>query len=99
MTGPHSWREMMYRSARIQTNHQGIDAQMLLMPETDCAKNSRAGNGRGRACAKGRGQSLGRPLKLTAHQKHEAIKRRNEGGETLAEIARSYTVSQRRFRG
>ena len=39
-----------------------------------------------------RGQKMGRPLKLTDHQKREAIKRRNEG-ETLADIARSYNVS------
>ena len=35
---------------------------------------------------------MGRPCKLTDHQKREAIKRRNQG-ETLADIARSYNVS------
>jgi DNA-binding MurR/RpiR family transcriptional regulator len=35
---------------------------------------------------------MGRPFKLTDHQKREAIKRRNQG-ETLADIARSYNVS------
>jgi hypothetical protein len=35
---------------------------------------------------------MGRPFKLTDHQKREAIKRRNEG-ETLADIARSYNIS------
>ena len=35
---------------------------------------------------------MGRPFKLTDHQKREAIKRRNQG-ETLAAIARSYNVS------
>jgi hypothetical protein len=35
---------------------------------------------------------MGRPLKLTDHQKGEAIKRRNQG-ETLADFARSYNVS------
>jgi hypothetical protein len=35
---------------------------------------------------------MGRPFKLTNHQKGEAIKRR-EQGETLADIARSYNVS------
>jgi hypothetical protein len=30
---------------------------------------------------------------LTYHQQHEAIKRRDSGDETLADIARSYNVS------
>jgi hypothetical protein len=37
---------------------------------------------------------MGRPPKLTAHQKKEAIKRRDHGEETLAEIGRSYNVSR-----
>jgi DNA-binding MurR/RpiR family transcriptional regulator len=36
---------------------------------------------------------MGRKPKLTAHQQKEAIKRRDRGDETLAEIARSYNVS------
>ena len=52
----------------------------------------RARTGEGRARAMARGQKMGRPFKLTDHQKHEAIKRR-EQGETLADIARSYNVS------
>jgi hypothetical protein len=35
----------------------------------------------------------GRPPKLTAHQKKEAIRRRDHGEETLAEIGRTYNVS------
>jgi len=31
--------------------------------------------------------------KLTPHQRREAIKRRDRGGETLADIGRSYNVS------
>jgi DNA invertase Pin-like site-specific DNA recombinase len=46
----------------------------------------------GRSRAQKRGQRMGRPSKLTAHQQKEAIKRRNQG-ETLADIARSYNVS------
>ena len=46
----------------------------------------------GRQRAKARGVKLGRKPKLTAHQRYEAIKRRNEGKETLTEIARSYNV-------
>ena len=39
----------------------------------------RARTGEGRERAKARGQSIGRPFKLTPHQKHEAIKRRDGG--------------------
>jgi hypothetical protein len=39
------------------------------------------------------GDRPGRPPKLTPHQKQEAIKRRDTGDETLADIARSYNVS------
>ncbi len=48
--------------------------------------------GEGRARAKARGVRFGRPSKLTAHQRREAIARR-EAGEPLSEIARSYAVS------
>ncbi len=47
----------------------------------------------GRSRAKARGQSLGRPFKLTPHQRQEAVKRRDAGDETLTEIGRSYNVS------
>ncbi len=53
----------------------------------------RARTGEGRARAKARGQTLGRPFKLTRHQRKEAIRRRDKGEETLAEIGRSYNVS------
>ena len=52
---------------------------------------TRTGEGRVRAVA--RGQKMGRPPKLTPHQKREAIKRREQGGESLADIGRSYNVS------
>jgi DNA invertase Pin-like site-specific DNA recombinase len=52
----------------------------------------RARTGEGRARAVARGQKMGRPFKLTDHQKGEAIKRRQQG-DTLADIARSYNVS------
>lgn len=38
------------------------------------------------------GQDMGRPFKMTAYQKQEALTRR-ESGELLSEIARSYNVS------
>jgi DNA invertase Pin-like site-specific DNA recombinase len=48
---------------------------------------------RGRADAKAKGVTFGRKPKLTSHQKHEAMKRRDKDGETLRSIARSYNVS------
>ncbi len=53
----------------------------------------RARTGEGRARAVARGQKMGRPSKLTPHQRRDAIKRRDEGDETLADIGRSYNVS------
>lgn len=53
----------------------------------------RARTGEGRERAKARGVKLGRKPKLTLHQQKEAIKRRDKGEETLAEIGRSYNVS------
>jgi DNA invertase Pin-like site-specific DNA recombinase len=52
----------------------------------------RARTSEGRARAKARGVKLGRKSKLTTHQRHEALTRR-EQGETLTAIARSYNVS------
>ena len=52
----------------------------------------RARTGEGRSRAKARGVRLGRRPKLTAHQRREALERR-EGGEPLTEIARGYNVS------
>jgi DNA invertase Pin-like site-specific DNA recombinase len=51
----------------------------------------RTGEGRARAVA--RGVKMGRTPKLTPHQQKEAIKRRDQGEETLADIGRSYNVS------
>ena len=51
---------------------------------------ARTGEGRGRA--KANGKSLDRPFKVMAHQREEALARR-ERGELLTEIARSYNVS------
>jgi DNA invertase Pin-like site-specific DNA recombinase len=53
----------------------------------------RARTSEGRERAKARGVKMGRPPKLTPHQRREAIKRRDRGFETLADIARSYNVS------
>ena len=53
----------------------------------------RTRTGEGRARAKAKGVRMGRKPKLTPHQKQEAIKRRDRGGESLADIGRSYNVS------
>ena len=42
---------------------------------------------------------MGRKPKLTEYQKREAIRRRDHGDETLAEIGRSYNVSGWTIRG
>jgi DNA invertase Pin-like site-specific DNA recombinase len=52
----------------------------------------RARTGEGRERAKARGVHMGRPPKLTPHQKKEAIKRR-DAGEPTREIARMFNVS------
>jgi DNA invertase Pin-like site-specific DNA recombinase len=48
---------------------------------------------RGRADAKAKGVKFGRKPKLTPHQRREAVQRRDEAGETLRSIGRSYNVS------
>ena len=48
--------------------------------------------GEGRARAKAAGVHMGRPSKLTVHQKREAIARR-DAGEALTAIARTFGVS------
>ena len=53
----------------------------------------RARTSEGRKRAKDRGQHMGRPPKLTPHQRAEAVRRRDKGEETLAEIGRTYNVS------
>ena len=58
----------------------------------------RARTGEGRERAKARGVRLGRKPKLTAHQRREALVRR-DAGEPMAEIARPTTCITRRFRG
>jgi DNA invertase Pin-like site-specific DNA recombinase len=61
------------------------------MGEISLVELIRARTGEGRERARARGQSLGRPFKLTPDQRSEAIRRRDRG-ETLSDIARSYNV-------
>jgi len=53
----------------------------------------RARTGEGRKRAKERGVKFGRPAKLTAHQRREAMQRLADGA-VQADLARSYGVSQ-----
>ena len=53
----------------------------------------RARASEGRERAKARGVKMGRPCKLTPHQQREALRRRERGRESLADIGRSYNVS------
>ena len=52
----------------------------------------KARTGEGRARAKAEGVHMGRPPKLTPHQRREAIARR-DAGEALTDIARTFGVS------
>jgi DNA invertase Pin-like site-specific DNA recombinase len=52
----------------------------------------RARTGEGRARAKAKGVHIGRPPKLTPHQRQEAVERR-ERGDSLTDIARTYGVA------
>ena len=58
----------------------------------------RARTDEGRKRAQARGVRFGRKLKLTAHQRQEALARR-ANGEALIEIARSYAVSHSTISG
>jgi DNA invertase Pin-like site-specific DNA recombinase len=53
----------------------------------------RARTGEGRIRAKARGVHMGRPPKLTAHQKREALKALADGTATQADLARRFNLS------
>jgi DNA invertase Pin-like site-specific DNA recombinase len=54
----------------------------------------RARTGEGRARAKERGVRMGRPPKLTAHQRKDALKDLANGAASQADLARRFNVSQ-----
>ena len=54
----------------------------------------RARTGEGRVRAKARGVHMGRPPKLTAHQKREALKALADGAATQADLARRFNLHQ-----
>ena len=67
--------------ARCSTSRSGVRSRLI-----------RARSGEGRASAKARRVKLGRQPKLTLHRKCKAISRRDELGEPVRDIARSYNV-------
>jgi DNA invertase Pin-like site-specific DNA recombinase len=76
------------------TSSQGRLLSTLLAAVADFERDlirERTGAGRERAMAKG--VKFGRKRKLSDYQRAEAIKRRGSGGETLADIAKSYGVA------
>ncbi len=81
-----TWADTTAAHGRLMLTVLGGPAQF----ERDLIR-ARTSEGRGRV--KARGVKLGRKPKLTAHQKREAIRRRDVDGETVREIARSYNVS------
>jgi DNA invertase Pin-like site-specific DNA recombinase len=54
----------------------------------------RSRTGEGRARAKARGVHMGRPPKLTAHQKREALTALADGSASQADLARRFNVNQ-----
>jgi DNA invertase Pin-like site-specific DNA recombinase len=54
----------------------------------------RARTGEGRKRAKERGVQMGRPAKLTTHQKRDALKALTDGTASQADLARRFNVSQ-----
>jgi DNA invertase Pin-like site-specific DNA recombinase len=54
----------------------------------------RSRTGEGRARAKTRGVHMGRPPRLTAHQKREALNALADGSISQADLARRFNVSQ-----
>jgi DNA invertase Pin-like site-specific DNA recombinase len=54
----------------------------------------RARTGEGRKRAKERGVHMGRPPKLTTHQKRDALKALADGTASQADLARRFNVSQ-----
>ena len=53
----------------------------------------RARTGDGRERAKAKGVRFGRPPKMTAHQRREALRRMN-AGESIVDLARTFGVDQ-----
>src|SRR6202047_67411 len=57
----------------------------------------RARTGEGRERAKARGVKMGRPAKLTTHQKRDALKALADGTATQADLARRFNFAEYGF--
>jgi hypothetical protein len=79
--GSQSWTRAWRYSAAWRGNRASAGFGQQVQP---------AGQGRP---AGANGVTMGRKPKLTPHQKREAIRRRDKGEDSLAEIGRSYNVS------
>jgi hypothetical protein len=80
--------KMIYGYAKVSALDQNLDGQIAALNAAGCDKvffEKESGT-------KERGVKFGRKLKLTAHQRQEALARR-EAGETTVAIARSFKVS------
>jgi DNA invertase Pin-like site-specific DNA recombinase len=80
--------KMIYGYAKVSALDQNLDGQIAALSAAGCDKvffEKESGT-------KERGVKFGRKLKLTAHQRQEALARR-EAGETTVAIARSFEVS------
>jgi Resolvase, N terminal domain/Helix-turn-helix domain len=97
---------MNYGYARVSTDGQSVAAQVQQLTAVGCSKVFREvasgaktdGAQLRRALAKLEegdvlvGQSLGRPHKLTLHQRREVVSRK-DADKSVREIARSYAMS------
>jgi DNA invertase Pin-like site-specific DNA recombinase len=69
-----------------------VHGRLMLTVLGGLAEFERELTGEGRKRPKAEGVHMGRPPKLTAHQRREAIARR-DAGEALTDIARTFGVS------
>lgn len=94
---------MIYGYARVSTDSQSVAAQVGTLTAAGAEKVFRqvaSGAETDRRELRhvlnqldAGGVKMGRPFKLTPHQQREAIRGRDSGAETLADIGRSYNVS------
>ena len=79
--------------ADTTTAHGRLDADRAWQAGGVRARIDTRPHRRGPRPRQGARAELGRPFKLTPHQRQEAVRRRDAGDETLTEIGRSYNVS------
>src|ERR1700736_1177436 len=79
--------------ADTTTSHGPVDAHRPWRAGGVRARPNPGTHWRRPSAGRGARAEMGRPPKLTPHQRREAIKRRERGDESLTEIGRSYNVS------